>query len=163
MHQKIEELTIINRTHESLIDVLCVSMDLIVHDLSTTDLENISDHWLFECYIEIMFDEPIESSNFRYRDLTAIDISQFNIDVNVVDKNAFTGINDSDQQVKRLNEIFCTCMINTLQLKVRESRKRSKPITHTIREMIALKNEAHKRYIKTKKFAHKEYYIDLKN
>ncbi|KAL3268874.1 hypothetical protein HHI36_007963, partial [Cryptolaemus montrouzieri] len=102
------------RTHESLIDSLCESMDLIVSDLPTTDLENISDHLLFERIIEIMFDEPIGCSNFCYRDLRAIEISQFNINANNVNWNAVIDIIDLDKQVRKLDETLCTCLINTL-------------------------------------------------
>ncbi|KAL3282700.1 hypothetical protein HHI36_005874 [Cryptolaemus montrouzieri] len=112
-----------------------------------------------------MFDEPIESSNFRDRDLRAIDISQFNIDANDVDWNAVIDNNDLDQQVEKLNGIILYLFDKHASVKSsRKSKKRSKPyITHTIREMIALKNEAHRHYMKTKKFEHEEYYIDLKN
>lgn len=160
--QIVNSPTRITRTTESLIDVICLSNNLEYEDVKTMDLGNMTDHMLVSCKINIQCNKEV--SGFYTRCYNKFDNESFANDALAMDWNLIAFTDDLNLQVEMLNKNILDLFNKHAPLKFIKHTNKSKPyITYNLKEMIKLKNKAHKKYLKTKSLTHKNYYIDLKN
>lgn len=162
--QIINTPTRITANTESLIDVICVSNGVAVRSCDVLDMLNVTDHMLVFCEIYIE-NEKVVNDTITFRNYKNLDINSFAIDAtyNVTWENIFN-LNDINSKVDYLNNCIMSLFDRHAPVCTITKKRRHHPyITYNIKLMITSKNKAHKKYLKTRTVADREYYVTLRN
>lgn len=148
---------------ESLIDVVCVSNNIVVKSCETSDMYNLTDHMLVSCELSLECDQLETGKPKFFRNYNNINYEDFNNDATSLHWNTIYEISDINLKVEKLNENIIYLFDKHAPLMQFSGNKRNPPyITYTIKQMIKLKHKAHKKYLKNKNANNKEYYLDLR-
>lgn len=161
--QLINEPTRITSSSESLLDVMCVSNCFCVNSYGTHDLLNNSDHLLTFCNIN--FPCYIKSTNYiTCRNFKNFDIKSFIRDGENVNWHHINQCEDLNTRAEMLNDVILWLFdIHAPIIKFKPKKNYNPYITHNIKQMIRLKDQAHKTYLKHKTETSRNYYCDLRN
>lgn len=162
--QIIKTPTRITANTESLIDVICLSNDVVVRKCDTLDLLNITDHMLVFCELYIENGE-VCSDLITYRNYKNFDTNSFAIDAtyNVPWENIYE-LHDINSKVEFLNNSIMSLFDRHAPVyTTTKKRKHHQYITYNIKLMIKSKNKAHKKYLQTRTVTDREYYVTLRN
>ena len=162
--QIIKDPARITSNTETLIDIICISKDIIITNSGTLDLLNITDHMMTFCEINIE-EEKVRSETIYYRNYKNFDHNSFAIDAmyNTPWANIYN-VQDLNHKVELLNTYITTLFDNHVPVCSFTKKYQYRPyITYNIRQMIKIKNKAHLKYLKTKTRASREYYVTLRN
>lgn len=163
LNQCIEEPTRITEQTESLIDIIAVSKNINIQDSGTKDMLNMTDHQLVYCTLEKKTVIK-EQKKITYRDFNKIQMEDLKLDASIINWNKIKENQAINENLTFMNTAIVALYDFYAPLKTVYIRKQQKPyITDTIKEIIRLKNKAHKRYIRTRQATHRKYYIDIKN
>ena len=138
--QIINEPTRITSSSSSLVDVICVSKDIKVSEFGVQDMDNISDHRLIHCKVDLkMYKLPAVS--YFIRDYSLFSLDEFNFDANSVNWTYVEQLQDLDQKLEFLNKAIKTIfdIHAPVKLVVNKNRIHRPYITETIKQMIKIK------------------------
>lgn len=162
LKQFILEPTRITDQSQTLIDLVCGSLDLVV-DSGVKHL-NISDHSLIWCKLNFSV-EINEPTTFSYRALDKINMVEFQSDLEKAPWQNIFSLESIDDKVSVFTETLLDIVDKHCPL--RTCRKRSKPylpwITDNVKLLQKLRNKALNKYRRTKNPLHFNYYKNLRN
>lgn len=163
MKQIVNFPTRITINSESLIDVICISDNIVSNFCDSFDLLNVTDHMLVFCDLAIEYEKP-NFGKFYYRNFKYFNVDAFNNDAAVIDWNEINNLEDINSKVNCLSENILQLFDRHAPLTLIQPKRPYKPyITYTIKQMIKLKERAKRKYVKTKLEKDRHYYVDLKN
>lgn len=164
LKQVIEDPTRVAANSSTLIDYIIVSSEVQILKSGTLGSGIISDHRLVFCTMGCSFSIP-PPKLIAYRNFKGFCIDDFCASASIVDWNSITSLNGLDEKVEALNNCISDLFDTHAPLKctLQRNNKFRPYITHTIREIIKLKNKAFKRFKSTRSPSHREYYKELSN
>ena len=159
--QLIDQPTRVTSTSSSLIDVIITNHTRV--DRSGVERVDVADHDLIFCDILVgKIKQPVVEKVFR--SFASFNNDDFLRDLNLINWSAVVEIEDINEKVR----FFRDSMVGLFEIhaplrKGRFTRAPAPWITHTIREMMKLRDRAQTRYRRTGAGAHGRYYRDLRN
>lgn len=164
LNQMVTEPTRITENSESLIDIICVSDNLLVKSCENIEMHNVTDHMLTSCNIIVREDFPDDGKKY-FRNFNNLDYANFGNEAIELNWNEIYIKNDINHKINLLNENINYLFDKYVPLVEYNPNKKKNPpyITYTIKEMIHLKKKARSKYLRTKNATHKNYYLELKN
>lgn len=162
--QLITDPTRVTSEGESLLDLIITNSDLHVKHVEVLDL-CFSDHNVTECDIEInsMDNKPIVK---EFRSYKNFNMAAFNEDASRIDWNFIYDIDSIQEKV----EFFNANLINLFNRHAPVKKYMFKPdvkgepwFTDTLKEIKKIKNNAWRRYKRSKNAAHRQFYCDIRN
>lgn len=146
---------------ETLIDVVCT--DVQVRNILTKIIgSKLANHAFIVCEMNVK-KPKIPPKLISFRPLKDIDHSNFDRDVEAIPWHSFLNMHNVSDMVNSFN----ISVLNLLDCHAPSKSMLIKHyyypwITETVKLMMSLRNEAHLRYLRSKKDTHKEYFKQLK-
>ncbi|XP_031330766.1 uncharacterized protein LOC116161527 [Photinus pyralis] len=164
LHQIISDPTRITNTSSTLIDVICVNKTRKVLNSGTMDAENISDHRLVHCTIDLDVEKPT-NRKLIMKDFRNFIPEEFEYDAARICWNHVYNLSDIDTKLNFFNNAILAVYDIHAPLRTIHLRNKSpKPyITDTIKAIIRLKRKAFTKFRKSGAQQDKLYYKDLSN
>lgn len=89
---------------ESLIDVICVSNNILVNSCDTTDMYKLTDHMLVYCQLTLECNKAEVGKKTYFRNYSQINYEDFNSDASNLLWNNIYDIENINSKVEKLNE-----------------------------------------------------------
>lgn len=157
--QYVDQPTHFTEHSETLIDVIC--SDSQISQILVDYIPDLSRHAFITCKLNIRKDKP-PPKWLIYRPLKNINLEKFNDDVNSLPWDNFDS-GDVNTMVERFNDNVKKLFDKHAPVRRVYFKSHSHPwITHTVKEMIKLRDKAHARSKLTSLETHKAYYRELK-
>lgn len=163
LKQLINEPTRVTPTSQSLIDFIITGENNIINRFGVIDMNDLSDHALIYC--EFLIEHPLEKPIIKkMRNIKNIDTETFIADLYTLNWYHIFDIEDVNNKVDFFNNNLNYLLNLHAPLREVNVKKKSTPwLTYNIKEMIKLKENAYKRYKKSKNPIHFDYYKSLRN
>ena len=162
--QIITEPTRITSHSATLLDVICVTKDVEILESGVQDMENISDHRLVHCKLNVeVYKRP--PTTFYVRDYNMFMSNEFQFDANSVNWMNVDMLDNIQDKIKFLNDAITILFDIHAPLKlVKPKIRKYRPyITEAIKDMIKLKRKAYQKYKASGLENHRSYYKELCN
>lgn len=159
--QIISEPTHFTNTSSTLIDIVCT--DARVRTVEVDHVPTLGNHAMILVQFHIKKNKPTPRW-VKYRPLNDIVLEIFNNDLNEINFDGIKMLQDVNKMIEALSD----CINGLFDLHAPEKTVQIKEfkypwITDNVKLMVRLRDEAHRRFKKTKLDAHKEYYKQLKS
>ena len=164
LDQLIHSPTRITPKSATLIDlIITTNNDDIVNCVSVIPLDNLSDHELTCCELNIV-GKPNTPIFKTIRNFKKFNQEQFYSDLTSINFDVIYGMNNVNDKLKFLNENILNLLNDHAPFStIRISKKFSPWLTDNLRLLISLRNKARSRWRRTKNEGHHNYYKELKN
>lgn len=163
LHQIISEPTRITFGRTSLIDHILVTDINSIKESGTRDMSGFSDHELIYCKVNIEVDNPIRHPIIR-RNFKNFSVVDFHTYLECIEWNSMFKLKSVDEKVAVFTNNVISAFDVFAPLVIKRTSKPKPPwLTDNILFMMSLRDDALKRYKRTKSNAHWEYYKSLRN
>lgn len=163
LKQVIDMPTRVTETSETLIDVICVSDNLDLDSWDAVDMHNNTDHRFVLCKIKLDLKKS-EPKIIKYRSYNNFDLEQFNFDASRIAWGNIKCIEDIDLKIDIFNQAITSLFDVHAPVCTIKTKRNFKPyVTYNIKKMIKIKDNARKKYEKTKTVRDRESYVTLRN
>lgn len=161
--QLIEEPTRVTQHTSTLIDLIIVTPSVGIGGSGVIDASDISDHHVVFCDINVKNDKMLPAT-VTYRNFSSFNYNSFKIDLESLPWYYVYSMDDVNDKVLFINENILYLFDIHAPFKTSTFSKPNPPwLTHVIRQMMRLRDEALKKYKTSRLSAHKEYYRMLRN
>lgn len=162
LKQIIDEPTRITDTTATLLDLIIMSDSLVVCDGGASDF-NLTDHQLVYCTLELKKD--IKKCQLKtYRSFKYFDLDNFTIELMSLPFYEMFDMNDVNVKIEFLTRLLNKLFDKHAPVTVSRFTKPYAPwLTDNIRLMMTLRDDALKKFKKSRKMSHWDYYKQLRN
>lgn len=161
--QLVGEPTRITNEKQSLLDLIIAPEDLKITNVETFDLNGVSDHLATVCKIHSTKVRSAVKLISR-RDYSTFEEVEFNADISRQNWNQIYSLTDVNSMLNFLNETLG--IVFNIHAPIRTFRVTKPPapwLTYNIKQIISLRDKAHKKFRKTRSINDWKYYTELRN